>query len=40
MWGVFRAPVMRAFRDLAGLKHRSAQVPHAHQIVSGTGEGE
>ena len=31
---------MRASRDLAGLKHRSAQVPHAHQIVGGTSEAE
>ena len=37
---LFRTSVIRASRDLAELNQRSAQVPHAHQVVSGTGEGE
>ena len=37
---VFRARVEQTFRDLARLNHRSAQVPHTHQVVGGTGEGE
>ena len=31
---------MRACRDLAGLNHRSAQVPHTPQVVGGAGEGK
>jgi hypothetical protein len=37
---LFQIPVMRAFANLAGLNRRSAQVPHTHQVVGGTGEGE
>jgi hypothetical protein len=37
---LFRVSVMRASCNLAGLNRRSAQVPHTHQVVGGTGEGE
>ena len=37
---LFRVSGMRASCKLAGLNRRSAQVPHTHQVVRGTGEGE
>src|SRR5271157_1892524 len=37
---LFRPSVVRAIRDLAWLKHHSAQVPHTHQVISGTSERE
>ena len=37
---IFRIPVMRASANSARLNRRSAEIPHTHQVVSGTGEGE
>src|SRR4029077_17967112 len=37
---LLRATVVCASGNLAGLKHRAAQVPHTHQVVCGTGEVE
>jgi hypothetical protein len=37
---LLRATVVSASGNLAGLKHRAAQVPDTHQVVCGTGEVE
>jgi hypothetical protein len=36
---LLRATVVSASGNLAGLKHRAAQVPDTHQVVCGTGLG-
>jgi len=38
--GLLRCAPVLTFRGLGGLNPRSPQVPHAHQVVGGTSEGE